>query len=93
MNGLVLWNVLVGAGDCVVIVAGAGDVDVGNHSVEIGRETNDSVVANDFDLDCILNDGARFGAGEAFFTISVNHCSAFGSGFVTSIGTTWIYNL
>jgi hypothetical protein len=34
-----------------------------------------------------VNDGARLGAGDAFFTISVNHCSAFGSGFVTSIGT------
>ena len=46
-----------------------------------------SVVARDFDRDCIVNDGARLGAGDAFLTISVNHCSAFGSGFVTSIGT------
>lgn len=78
MNGLVLWNVVVGAGDCDcgLIAAGGGGI--------FGTQ---SVVASDFDRDCIVNDGARLGAGDAFFTISVNHCSAFGSGFVTSIGT------
>lgn len=51
-------------------------------------ESNGSVAANDFDRDCDVNDGARFGAGDVLFTISVNHCSALGSGFVASIGTT-----
>lgn len=68
----------MGAGDCGLITAGGGGI-FGNQSL--------AVVARDFDRDCIVNDGARFGAGDAFFTISVNHCSAFGSGFVTSIGT------
>jgi hypothetical protein len=47
-------------------------------------------VASDFDRDCIENPGARLGgAGDVLFTISVSHCSAFGSGFVVAIGTTW----
>lgn len=47
--------------------------------------SNSSVVARDFDRDCVLNGDARFEAGDAFFTISVNHCSAFGSGVGVAI--------
>ena len=47
--------------------------------------SNRSDVARDFDRDCALNGDARFGAGDAFFTISVNHCSAFGSGVGVAI--------
>lgn len=58
---------------------------------EIHSLTDDSKasVASDFDRDCIENAGARRGAGDVLFTISVSHCSAFGSGFVAAIGTTW----
>lgn len=37
----------------------------------------------------MLNAGARFGAGDVFFTISVSHWSAFGSGVMVSMGTTF----
>lgn len=40
----------------------------------------------DFARACIPN-GTRRGDGDVFLTISVNHCSAFGSGATVSIGT------
>lgn len=51
-------------------------------------DSKGSTVASDFDRDCVANDGARFGAGDVLLTMSVNHCSAFGRGFVASMGTT-----
>jgi hypothetical protein len=40
-------------------------------------ESNGPTSATDLDRDAKV---ARFGAGDAFFTISVSHCSALGSG-------------
>lgn len=55
------------------------------HSDDAVTLSNGSDDARDFDRDCEVNDGARFGAGDAFLTISVNHCSAFGSGVGVAI--------
>jgi hypothetical protein len=75
MNGLVLWNDV-----CGVLVFDTVDAFVQSDVV-----SNGSTSAIDFDRD--LNEGALFGAGDAFFTISVSHCSGFGRGSVVSIGT------
>lgn len=93
IKGLVLWYVVV------VVCDWFDTVDaLLAHSVVFDvfdAVPNRSDGARDFDRDCDVNDGARFGIGDAFLTISVNHCSAFGKGLgaAISIGTIWKKNV